>query len=88
VQNPKDHWYASPTGRAEDCPQPDWGLLPGDPETPTGSPESGAHDRTQAALEAAALLKSRAHHLEATAGLARRASRADADHAEMVDATR
>ena len=33
VQNPKDHWYASPTGRAEDCPQPDWGLVPGAPET-------------------------------------------------------
>jgi hypothetical protein len=28
VQNPKDHWYASPTGLPEDCPQPDWGLLP------------------------------------------------------------
>ena len=28
VQNPKDHYYASPTGRAEDCPQPDWGLAP------------------------------------------------------------
>jgi hypothetical protein len=33
VQNPKDHWYASPTGRAEDCPQPDWGLVPGAAET-------------------------------------------------------
>lgn len=28
VQNPKDHWYASSTGRPEDCPQPDWGLAP------------------------------------------------------------
>ncbi|HUR14016.1 MAG TPA: hypothetical protein VM097_05945 [Mycobacteriales bacterium] len=28
VQNPADHWYASPTGRPEDCPQPDWGVLP------------------------------------------------------------
>lgn len=28
VQNPKDHWYASATGRPEDCPQPDWGLAP------------------------------------------------------------
>ncbi|MCW2681574.1 MAG: Thrombospondin type 3 repeat, partial [Frankiales bacterium] len=33
VQNPKDHWYASPTGRAEDCPQPDWGVLPVAEET-------------------------------------------------------
>jgi hypothetical protein len=33
VQNPKDHWYASATGRAEDCPQPDWSLVPGAPET-------------------------------------------------------
>lgn len=28
VQNPADHWYASSTGLAEDCPQPDWGLVP------------------------------------------------------------
>ncbi len=28
VQNPKDHWYASSTGRPEDCPQPDWGAVP------------------------------------------------------------
>jgi hypothetical protein len=28
LQNPKDHWYASSTGEAEDCPQPDWGALP------------------------------------------------------------
>jgi hypothetical protein len=28
IQNPKDHWYASSTGRPEDCPQPDWGTLP------------------------------------------------------------
>jgi hypothetical protein len=28
VQHPDDHWYASSTGRAEDCPQPDWGLSP------------------------------------------------------------
>jgi len=28
VQNPKDHWYASSTGLPEDCPQPDWGLVP------------------------------------------------------------
>ncbi|HVT21876.1 MAG TPA: hypothetical protein VHE57_10845 [Mycobacteriales bacterium] len=28
VQSPADHWYASSTGRAEDCPQPDWGTLP------------------------------------------------------------
>jgi hypothetical protein len=28
VQNPADHWYASKTGLPEDCPQPDWGLLP------------------------------------------------------------
>ncbi|MCW2613914.1 MAG: Thrombospondin type 3 repeat [Frankiales bacterium] len=33
VQNPQDHWYASPTGRPEDCPQPDWGALPGAEET-------------------------------------------------------
>ena len=33
VQNPADHWYASATGRAEDCPQPDWDLVPGAPET-------------------------------------------------------
>lgn len=29
VQHPKDHVYASSTGRAEDCPQPDYGLVPG-----------------------------------------------------------
>jgi hypothetical protein len=28
LQNPKDHWYASSTGEAEDCPQPDLGALP------------------------------------------------------------
>jgi hypothetical protein len=28
VQNPADHWYASPTGLPEDCPQPDLGALP------------------------------------------------------------
>jgi hypothetical protein len=28
IQNPADHWYASSTGRAEDCPQPDFGTLP------------------------------------------------------------
>jgi hypothetical protein len=28
VQNPQDHWYASSTGLPEDCPQPDWGVLP------------------------------------------------------------
>ena len=28
VQSPKDHLYASSTGQAEDCPQPDWGTLP------------------------------------------------------------
>ncbi|HWG93426.1 MAG TPA: hypothetical protein VNU66_04265 [Mycobacteriales bacterium] len=30
VQRPSDHFYASSTGRAEDCPQPDLGLLPGE----------------------------------------------------------
>ncbi|MCU1692456.1 MAG: Thrombospondin type 3 repeat [Frankiales bacterium] len=33
VQNPLDHHYASRTGRAEDCPQPDWSTLPTAPET-------------------------------------------------------
>lgn len=27
VQHPDDHWYASPTGAPEDCPQPDYGLV-------------------------------------------------------------
>jgi hypothetical protein len=31
VQHPADHWYASSTGLAKDCPQPDLGLVPGDP---------------------------------------------------------
>lgn len=29
VQRPQDHFYASRTGRASDCPQPDRGLTPG-----------------------------------------------------------
>ena len=29
IQNPADHFYASTTGRAEDCPEPDLGLVPG-----------------------------------------------------------
>jgi len=33
VQNPADHWYASSTGRAEDCPQPAWNSL-----LPLGTP--------------------------------------------------
>ncbi len=33
IQNPKDHWYASATGLAEDCPQPDWSAAPTAPET-------------------------------------------------------
>jgi hypothetical protein len=33
VQAPEDHWYASSTGQAEDCPQPDWGTLPLGPKT-------------------------------------------------------
>ncbi|MBW3582044.1 MAG: hypothetical protein KY455_03000 [Euryarchaeota archaeon] len=28
VQHPDDHWYASPTGAPEDCPQPDYDLVP------------------------------------------------------------
>lgn len=32
VQNPADHAYASSTGLPSDCPQPDWGTVPG-PET-------------------------------------------------------
>lgn len=31
VQHPDDHYYASSTGDAKDCPQPDLGLLPGEP---------------------------------------------------------
>ncbi|HVE74245.1 MAG TPA: hypothetical protein VNA30_04020 [Mycobacteriales bacterium] len=30
VQRPADHFYASATGLAKDCPQPDLGLLPGE----------------------------------------------------------
>ena len=45
VQNPKDHWYASSTGQAEDCPQPDWGAAPVATETDWGAghrPDDGA----------------------------------------------
>ena len=31
VQHPDDHLYASSTGSVWDCPQPDLGLVPGDP---------------------------------------------------------
>jgi hypothetical protein len=31
VQHPRDHYYASATGSPYDCPQPDLGLLPGEP---------------------------------------------------------
>jgi hypothetical protein len=30
VQSPDDHFYASTTGSALDCPQPDLGLVPGE----------------------------------------------------------
>lgn len=45
VQRPQDHRYASSTGEAADCPQPDLGLVPGEPTdwtpepAPTASPE-------------------------------------------------
>jgi len=35
VMNPADYSFASSTGRAQDCPQPDLGLLPGDPSFET-----------------------------------------------------
>jgi hypothetical protein len=35
VQNPADYSYASSTGAARDCPQPDLGILPGDPSFQT-----------------------------------------------------
>lgn len=35
VMNPADYSYASSTGLAKDCPQPDLGLLPGDPSAVT-----------------------------------------------------
>jgi hypothetical protein len=38
VQNPADHLYASSTGSPLDCPQPDVGLLPGDPTDWTSEP--------------------------------------------------
>lgn len=38
IQHPDNHFYASPTGRAEDCPQPDTGIVPGyDPSHDAGS---------------------------------------------------
>jgi len=38
VQNPADHLYASGTGSPQDCPQPDLGLLPGEPTDWTPEP--------------------------------------------------
>jgi hypothetical protein len=35
VQHPSDYFYASSTGAAKDCPQPDLGLVPGDPSFQT-----------------------------------------------------
>jgi len=40
IQNPADHWYASPTGDPADCPQPDYSVVanplePGTDWTPT-----------------------------------------------------
>ena len=37
VQNPSDYYFASSTGIAKDCPQPDLGLLPGDPSFETAA---------------------------------------------------
>jgi hypothetical protein len=38
VQHPRDHLYASATGSPLDCPQPDVGLLPGEPTDWTPTP--------------------------------------------------
>ncbi|WP_246850123.1 thrombospondin type 3 repeat-containing protein [Nocardioides xinjiangensis] len=39
VQHPDDHLYASSTGSVWDCPQPDLGLVPGDPVDFSPEPE-------------------------------------------------
>ncbi|HXH79584.1 thrombospondin type 3 repeat-containing protein [Nocardioides sp.] len=39
VQHPDDHLYASSTGSVWDCPQPDFGLVPGTPTDWTPEPE-------------------------------------------------
>jgi hypothetical protein len=41
VQHPRDHLYASSTGAPLDCPQPDLGLVPGEPTDWTPTPVAG-----------------------------------------------
>jgi hypothetical protein len=47
VQRPEDHFYASSTGAATDCPQPDLGLVPGEPTdwTPEPAEDPAEQDR-------------------------------------------
>lgn len=43
IQHPEDHWYASPTGLARDCPPPDTSILPGgDPEVLPPQDDAGS----------------------------------------------
>jgi hypothetical protein len=48
VQHPDDHFYASDTGSALDCPQPDLGLLPGPRTEWTPAPATTTTTTTEA----------------------------------------